>query len=145
MPDYATIYIADPSLLGSKVFDKLNGVVRYKDLSSDGQATGIKFALDAGDVVINFMPNDRVESHLEAFSDYVRQGISDEDLLIYVLPRIHYVRMVLGCVIRPRCDDASVIENFLFELTRCCNGLLFAYGTVYDYDGEPLFGKEETS
>ncbi len=39
-PDYATIYIADPSLLGSKVFDTVPGILSYEGMSDEsGNAT----------------------------------------------------------------------------------------------------------
>jgi len=46
MQDYACLYLADPSLLGSKLFDSFDGIRSYEGLSDGGVATGVR--LDIG-------------------------------------------------------------------------------------------------
>jgi len=140
MPDNATIYIADPSLLGSKLFGQSERIRSYEDVSERGSATGIKFKLDAGEIAVNFMPEAMMEEHLQGFCAYAEHVIPDKDRLVYVLSRIHHVRLVLGCTITPGFDDAGSIQEFLFEFNGLLNGLLFLADTIFDYDGEALGG-----
>jgi hypothetical protein len=138
MPDNAAIYIADPSMMGSRMFDRIEGIQSYDGLGQGGDATGVQFTLDAGQVDMNFMPGQQVTQHLQGFSGFARQVIKDKDVLIYTLARIHHVRLVCGCVITPGFDDAGVIEDFLFRFTNAANGLLFLANTIFDCDGQPL-------
>lgn len=141
MPGNAAIYIADPSLMGSRFFDKLEGIRSYEGLSEGNSATGVRFTLDAGQVTMNFMPGHQVISHLQGFTGFAQKIIQDKDVLIYAQARIHYVRLVCGCVITPRFDDACTILDFLFRFTKGANGLLFFADTIFDYDGKPLGGQ----
>ena len=52
MAGNAAIYIADPSLMGSRFFDKIEGIQSYEGLSQGDSATGVRFILDAGQVTI---------------------------------------------------------------------------------------------
>ncbi|MFQ3613923.1 MAG: hypothetical protein SNJ68_09455 [Cyanobacteriota bacterium] len=140
MPGNAAIYIADPSLMGSRLFDRIGSIQSYEDLSEGTVATGVRFTLAAGQVIMNFMPEHQVEQHLKGFSSFAQHIIPDRDQLIYVLTRIHYVRLVCGCVITPDFDDEGTIEEFLFQFTAAVNGLLFLADTIFDYDGRPLGG-----
>jgi hypothetical protein len=140
MPDYATIYIADPSLMGSKSFGQIEGIRSYESLSEGGYATGVRLTVDAGQVTMNFMPKGLVAHHLEGFGDYARSIIADKDRLVYVLSRIDYVRLVVGCVITPCFDEAGKVQEFLLRFNLHFNGLLFVLDSIFDYDGQPLGG-----
>src|SRR5688572_14549889 len=98
-PDHGTFYIADPSLVGSKVLDTVPGILSYEGLSEGGSATGLRLRLAAGEVIMNFMPTHRIEEHLSGMSGYVQQSVGDNEKLPYVLHRISQVRFVIGCVI----------------------------------------------
>jgi hypothetical protein len=138
MPGNAAIYIADPSMMGSRLFDKIEGIKLYDGLSQGNSATGVRFVLDAGQVTMNFMPEQQIAQHLQGFSGFAEQTIKDKDRLIYTLARIRHVRLVCGCVITPDFDDAGTIQNFLFRITRAANGLLFFANTIFDYEGQAL-------
>jgi hypothetical protein len=84
-PDYATIYISDPSLLGSTVLDTVRGILSYEGLSEGGAATGMRLRLKAGEVVMNFMPAPRIEEHLAGLSAMVEQTVRDRERLPYIL------------------------------------------------------------
>ncbi len=140
MAGNAALYIADPSLMGSRLFDKLEGVRSYESISAGGSATGVRFTLDAGQVTMNFMPGERVAHHLKVFAGFAQQVINDNDRLVYVQSRIHYARLVCGCVITPDFDSNGTIEDFLFQFTSATNGLLLLADTIFDYDGEALGG-----
>jgi hypothetical protein len=56
MPDHATLYVADPSMMGSRVFDKVPDVGRYTGLDRAGNATGVRFEWDDASITMNFMP-----------------------------------------------------------------------------------------
>ncbi len=138
--DNAAIYLSDPSLLGSKVFQKLEHVRSYTGLSQSESATGLGFELESGRIAMNFMSEDQIPEHLQGFSGYAEHVISNKDQLIYTQSRIHHVRMVLGCVIEPGFDEEGKIQEFLFQFNSLVNGLLFFGDTIFDYDGEALGG-----
>jgi hypothetical protein len=140
MPGNAAIYIADPGLIGSKVFEKLANVSSYESVSDDSGATGVIFNLKPGQVRINFMPGEQIQRHLEGFMGFAQQTIPDKDKMLYALSRIHHVQLVGGCVITPGFDHDGVIEQFLHDLVARLNGLLFIHNTIFDYDGERLGG-----
>jgi hypothetical protein len=139
MPDNAAIYLADPSLMGSRLFDKCQ-VQSYEDLNEGDVATGVRFTLEAGQVTMNFMPEHQVAQHLEGFTAFARTVIKDRDQLMYTQSRIHYVRLVCGCVITPGFDNAGMLRDFLFRFTGAATGLLFLADTIFDYDGQVLGG-----
>jgi hypothetical protein len=138
MPGNAAIYIADPSLMGSRFFDKIEDIRSYEGLTHGHSAIGVRFTLDAGQVTMNFMPEDQVAEHLEGLAGYAQQVIHDRDQLIYALTRIRNVRLVCGCVVTPDFDDAGMIQDFLFRFIGAANGLLFFANTIFDYDGRAL-------
>lgn len=61
--------------------------------------------------------------------------------MIYAQARIHYVRLVCGCIITPDFDDTGTIQAFLFQFNGAANGLLFLAGTIFDHDGQALGGR----
>ena len=125
MPGNAAIYIADPSLMGSRFFNKIEGILSYEGLTQGDSATGIRFTLDVGQVTMNFMPEDQLAQHLTGFNGFAQHVIKNRDQLIYLQSRIHYVRLVCGCVITPDFDEADEIQSFLLRFNRAANGLLF--------------------
>lgn len=139
-PDNATLYISDPSLLGSKVLDTVPGIQAYEGLSEGEKATGIRLQLKAGVVVMNFMPAPMIEEHLVGMSGYADQMVRDRESLPYVLTRIKEVRFVIGCVITPCFDDDGTILEVLMRLNSSLNGLFFVGDSLFDHDGQPLAG-----
>ena len=141
MSDNAAIYIADPTMLGSRLFTLFPEIRSAKDKSEGTTATGL--VLDIGIAVIdmNFMPAAEVPTHLHGFSGYI-QHIFDgsQDDLIYALSRIKQVQFVIGCVIEPGFDEAGAVLNFLVQFTNRLNGLLFVHNSVVDFDGQVLVG-----
>ncbi|MGH8054804.1 MAG: hypothetical protein ACREP4_12885 [Stenotrophomonas sp.] len=140
MAGNAAIYIADPGMIGSKVFNSLTNVSSYESLSDGETATGVVFHLPPGRVTINFMPGEQIQRHLEGLTGFAQQTITDRDKMLYALSRIYHVQLVGGCVITPDFDQDGVIERFLRDLVSRLNGLLFIHGTIFDYDGERLDG-----
>jgi hypothetical protein len=141
MPGKAAIYIADPSLIGSRLFDKIETIRSYEDLNEGDAASGVRFTLDAGQVTMNFMlPEEQVREHLKGFAGFARQVVKGRDQWVYTQTRIHFVRYVLGCVITPDFDEGGTLKNFIFRFTAATNGLLFFADTIFDYDGQALGG-----
>lgn len=140
MSDNAAIYVGDPSVVGTKLFRRLEGVRSYTGLSEGVSAAGLGFELVVGRVGMNFMPEGMMAEHLQGFCGYAKHVISDKDRLIYTVSRIQHTRLVLGCEIDPSFDDAGKIQEFLFQFNSLVNGLLFLGDTIFDYDGEALGG-----
>jgi hypothetical protein len=140
-PDYATIYIADPSLLGSKVFDTVSSIRSYEGMSDEqGNATGFKLRTKFGECVMNFMPAHMIEEHLTGMAGYAEQEVRNKEQLPYVLTRIREVRFVIGCVAPAGFgDDGEMIET-LMQLNGALNGLYFMGDSLFDHDAQPIAG-----
>lgn len=125
-PDSATIYLADPSLLGSTVLDTIPGIQSYEGTNDEnGNATGIRLRLKAGDLIMNFMPPHMIEEHLTGMSGYAEHEVRDQERLPYVLHRISQVRFVVGCVAPTGFgEDGEMIETLML-LNGALNGLFF--------------------
>jgi hypothetical protein len=91
MPDNATIYISDPSLLGSRLFDSINTIQAYNGVSGDDTTKGVIFDIGVARVQMNFMPKDELPQHLNGFLGYAEQMFSgNQDDLLYLLSRIRH-------------------------------------------------------
>ncbi|HKX60788.1 MAG TPA: hypothetical protein VJS65_03075 [Verrucomicrobiae bacterium] len=140
-PDHATFYIADPSLLGSKVLDTVTGILSYEGTNDEtGNATGLRLRLKAGEVVMNFMPAHMIEEHLAGMSGYAEHEVRDKERLPYVLHRISQVRFVVGCVIPQGFDDEGTMIETLLHLNGALNGLFFLGDSLFDHDAQPIAG-----
>jgi hypothetical protein len=140
MPDYATLYVADPSLLGSRVLDTFPSIVKYESMSAGEDATGLKLFLEGATITMNFMPPDDRREHFEGMKGWVQSVLEDRDQLLYVLSRIYWAEMPVGCVIEPGFDEEGRLKEFLFSFNDRLNGLLFFADTIFDWDGNPIAG-----
>ena len=140
MPKNAAIYIADPSMLGSRLFDSLDEIKSYQGLSEDGNATGFKLTFGWGTFTMNLRSGEGLEEHLNGFRGFVDHTTEDQELVLYTISRITYVRMLLGCVITHESDAEKEAKEFLHTFNRAVNGLLFLENTVWDWTGDPIAG-----
>ena len=138
-----SLYISDPSIIGSKLFDDIVSIDSYESISKEGNATGFRLYANWGTMVVNIMPSVQLESHLNDFCHYIRSQIEDNDELTYALGRLHYVLMVLGCIIEYDDQDEEAVHAFLFEFNMRLNGLMFLHDTVWDWTGDVLCSQYE--
>src|SRR4051812_9159670 len=125
MPKNATFHIADPSMLGSRLFDRIEGIESYTDISDGSVATGIRFKFQWGSITMNFMPPEKLADHLQGLSGWLHHNLTDRDTLIYALARVHHVRMVIGCVIEHEESSSDDVFSVLLHFNISLNGLLF--------------------
>ncbi|MBN1813162.1 MAG: hypothetical protein JXA14_15105 [Anaerolineae bacterium] len=92
MADNACIYVSDPSLLTSKLFDSIESIESYEGLSEGEQAIGVRFDLGVASVRMNFMPVEQIREHLKGLAGYVQGIYPDQDRLVYVLSRVSGTR-----------------------------------------------------
>lgn len=135
---YATLYVMDPSLIGSKILDKLPQILSHSPKISNHRAIGMAIKLDAAEIDMNFMEPKTLEEHLEGFKGFAYKNVSKGMDVSYVLSRIHYIQMAIGCVINPSFDDKGNVLDFLFKLSKAYNALLFYDNKLFDYDMEIL-------
>ena len=140
MADNATIYIADPALLGAKSFDRIDAIRFYQLITTGSRETGVRLALTDALVTVNYLPEGGVAEHLRGFLRYAQSIVHDAERMRYLRSRIRNVRSVLNVVIEPGFDEAGSVQEFLFEFNAHMNGLLYVCDTVFDYDGEALGG-----
>ncbi|WP_395476979.1 hypothetical protein [Rickettsia endosymbiont of Pantilius tunicatus] len=94
--------------------------------------------LDNAKIDMNFMKSSELEEHLEGFKNFAYKYVSEGVDPIYVLSRIHNVRLTIGCVIIPKFDEQGKILKFLQELNKAYNSLLLYDNKVFDYDMQIL-------
>ncbi len=137
MKTNAAIYIADPSMLGSRLIDGFDEVISYQSVSDGDKATGLVLTLAWGTMTLNFMPTQQFDEHMAGFEGYVRTHLFDSDSLTYALARLLHVRMCLGCIIEHE-EDSEDFVTFLFQFYGALNGILFFYDRAYDFNGDIL-------
>lgn len=142
MPKNAVLYLADPSILGARLFKRIPEIQSHEELSDEGEATGLRLKLPWGRITMSFMPGPALSLHLKGFDGYLRQVITDRENLIYALARLRGVRMSAGCIIEHKEADTEAVEDFLFKFNQAVNGLLFLYDSIFDFTGEALGGPE---
>jgi hypothetical protein len=135
---YATLYVMDPSIIGSKVLDTFPQILSYTSKSEDKKATGMIIKLDNAEIEMNFMESSELEEQLEGFKGFAYKYVSEGVDPVYVLSRIHNVRLTIGCVINPGFDEQGKILKFLQGLNRAYNSLLLYDNKVFDYDMQIL-------
>ncbi|QOL19831.1 hypothetical protein [Candidatus Bodocaedibacter vickermanii] len=132
--DYATLYISDPSIIGSKVLDTMPEILSYNSKSDNHHVLGMTLRLKAANIDCNFMVNSELENHLNGLSNFVSGSIAEGVDLSYSLSRVSQVRMAMGCCIDPGFDSEGEILNFIKHYSRTLNSLLFYDSTLFDYD-----------
>jgi hypothetical protein len=146
VPSNATFYIADPSMLGSRMLDKLvqlGYVSTYRSLENPGgQAHGLVIDGPWGSVRISFVSGEPLATHLGGLSAYAQRSSPDPDTQVYLLARIAHVRMALGCVFEHSPEKDADVLAFVGELNGSLNSLLFIADSIFDWDGTPLCGPE---
>jgi hypothetical protein len=138
VPQNATYYISDPSILSSRLFNLIDDITAYEGLSDGTNAVGAKLTLSWGVVTMNFMPSEELDEHLHGFEGYIRSIITDPEELLYPLARLHNVKMCIGCNIEHDESDTEAVHTFLFNFNGAVNGLLFLYDSVFDFTGSAL-------
>jgi hypothetical protein len=116
------------------------GILSYGGLSENDTATGVRLRLQAGDVVLNFMPTHMIEEHLAGVAAMAEQTVGDSERLPYILHRISQVRFVVGCAVPNGFDDRGTILEVLLRLNCELNGLFFLGDSLFDNDAQPLSG-----
>jgi ABC-type anion transport system duplicated permease subunit len=141
MTSKATIYISDPWMIGTKLFDQFEEILEVKPINQGNQAVGMLFNLGFSQVQINFMSPDDLPNHLAGLKGYVESTYNgcNEDLL-YIQARIKAITFAMGMVISPSFEEDDSVLNFLYKFNDRLNGLLFIFDSVVDYDGTPLVG-----
>lgn len=140
MPGNAAIYVADPSMLGSRVFDTLESIEAYEGISDGNEAKGFVLRFGWGQCTCSIMSNDDFPDHMSDFENYVRNQPQTNDELVYVLSRLANVRMSLGMLLVHDEESEEAVYGFLFDFNSALNGLLFLHDTVWDWSGDALCG-----
>ena len=144
MPQNCSFYIADPSMIGSRLFDKLPDIISYEGLSEGDKATGFRLVTEWGSIQLNMMPDEQTEGHLNGFAGYMHSHAENDDDRIYMMARLNYVCMVLGCIIEHEEADEEKVQQFLFQFNAALNSLMFLYDSVWDWTSEALCGPHKT-
>lgn len=138
MVDNVCVYIADPSLFGSRHLDKFSEIKSYRSLSMGKQATGLILELESTTLELNLLPSDKIKEHLEGLRGFaINYALKQEDVT-HILSRIYEIQMVIGCIIKPGFDDKGQVLDFIKRFSSSLNSLLFYNNSLLDYDGKCL-------
>ncbi|MCO7227580.1 hypothetical protein [Pleionea sp. CnH1-48] len=136
----SAIYISDPSMLGSRLFDRSPDIISYETFENGETNIGFKLVLSWGEIVCHIMQEDQLEKHIAGYEAYMTSQIQDKEDLVYFLSRLHYVRTCLGLEISHKEGMEEDVHQFLFSLNEVLAGLLFMYDTTWDWSREALGG-----
>jgi hypothetical protein len=135
---YASLYISDPFLLGSKFFDQFEEIESYSSLSEGENASGLIMHTNQSIITMNFMPTDEIKQHLEGLSGFAHNFQTDSEKLLYTLARMRGVCFVIGNVIKDKPSAGGAGIFFLKKFNQSLNGMIFVADQLLDYDGEVL-------
>jgi hypothetical protein len=138
--DYATIYTACPSLLGSKMIGMFPEIISHKAKSNENNATGMIWETKSGILELNFIWKNELKENLKGFKIFAVNSIVDDNRKKYILSRIINTEMAIGIVIQNGFDKNNLVTNLLLDINNRLNGLLFLYDSIIDYNGEPYCG-----
>lgn len=136
----AAIYISDPAMIGSRLFDRSPDIISYETFGGKDSDPGFKLFLKWGEIVCKIMSEENINKHLAGFENYMKDKFDGEDDLIYFLSRLHYVRTCLGMEISHKDDADEEVHEFLFSMNEVLAGLLYMHDTVWDWSREALVG-----
>mgnify|MGYP001170561888 FL=1 len=141
MPANPKIFITDPSMLGSKLFDALPMVKSFNSIEDEAGAQGILLETPWGKVKISFIAEDALTAEIEALEGFIESKLaSNEDQQMYVMTRTYYLQMALDLEISQNEKNDDDLHNFLFEFNSALNGIMFLYDSIWDYDTSPICG-----
>ena len=141
----SAIYISDPAMIGSRLFDRSRDIISYECFEKSDSGLGFKLKFRWGEINCNIMPAENVAHHLNGFKSYMSDKFVDEDDLIYFLSRLNYVQTCLGLEISHDDGAEDDVHEFLFSLNEVLAGLLYMHDTVWDWSRTPLVGVHKSS
>jgi hypothetical protein len=135
----ATFYIADPSLIDSKVFKRFPEVKNMESAGNSRRATGFILTTRWGRIEFKFMPGKKFPTHLKQFQEFFRRVLTDSDAQVHAVNRLVYVRLTMSCVFDTRPGSEAEVTRFLVKLNRRLNGVLVTSRAIIDHDGSKLW------
>jgi hypothetical protein len=134
----ATFYIADPSLIDSKLFKRFPEV---QGMESAGRRRATGFSLETrwGRIQFKFMPDKKFPIHIEQFKQFFCRVLPDRNAQIHALNRLAYVRLTMSCVFDIASGSEAEVQRFLVKLNRRLNGVLVMPRAIIDHDGSKLW------
>ncbi|MEM9073565.1 MAG: hypothetical protein AAGE52_34055 [Myxococcota bacterium] len=139
MIENCAIYISDPAMLGSRLFDRSPDIRSYKTFE-DKRGVGFKLVLAWGEISCKVMSEANIAHHLNGFEAYMSDKFANEDDLLYFRSRLHYVRTCLGMTITHTEGMDDEVHEFLFSMNQVVAGLMYLHDTVWDWSREALAG-----
>jgi hypothetical protein len=136
---HATFYISDPSLIGSKFFDRFPEVTKLEGAGTKRKATGFVLTTNWGKIRLKFMPEREVQQHMSGFTSFLSRALSDPDARVYALNRLNYVRLCMACTFETADGTDAAVGKFLQRLNRGLNGVLVTDAAIFDFDGTKLW------
>jgi len=140
MTDYATIYWASGVL--SESWLRSQPGIESVEVSGIPHPVQFKVKFLGRHLTFNVMPSEEVFPHITGFKHYVRQldAETPSTKAGAIIERLSTVRTVVGCVIEPGFDEAGYVGGLLTSISLEKAGLIFAFDSVLDSDGEPVIG-----
>ncbi|MEM8861247.1 MAG: hypothetical protein AAGD96_23215 [Chloroflexota bacterium] len=141
MIENATFYIPDPTVFGTKLFDRFPEINSAQPFSTEEVATGMLLETTWGEIKFNVMPPEQMGPHLNSFANFIHQHCPVKSDDMYMRGRLTHVRWVLGCNIKHEPNQQQTVGQFLLRFNDQLNGTLFFDNTVWDWNGKPMVGR----
>jgi predicted small metal-binding protein len=135
----ATFYIADPSLIDSKVFKRFPDVKKMESAGTKRRATGFVLATRWGKITFTFMAAKKFSAHLQQFENFLRRALPNAEEQLHAVNRLAYVRLCMSCLFDVRAGSEAEVTRFLVKLNRKLNGVLVMPTVIFDHDGTKLW------
>lgn len=136
----AALYISDPAMVGSRLFDRSPDILSYEAFGNETPERGFKLRLEWGEIVCKMMRAESMARHLRGLEDHMQGKFISADDSIYFSNRLRYVRTCLGLQISHKDDAENEVHQFLFSMNEVLAGLLYMHDTVWDWSREALVG-----
>jgi hypothetical protein len=135
----ATFYIADPSLIDSKVFLRFRDVEEMEGSGKGRRARGFTLSTRWGKIQFKFMPATKFPAHMKQFEAFFGHVLSNADERIHALNRLAYARLAMSCDFDIGEGSEREVARFLVKVNKRLNGLLVMPGSIIDHDGSKLW------
>jgi len=134
MPQVASLYIGDPSIVSEKSLLTLNDVESVEFYEEQGRQAGFILKTSWGKVRGIFIHEQALPHHLLDLEGLVNDDIKEEALLTYTLSRLYHVQLGIKLSIVHSEDNELDVQHFLLRLNNRFNSVMHIYKWLWDWD-----------
>ena len=138
MPQVASIYIGDPSLISGKLLLGLEDVSEVKIAFQGDKKIGFLLKTTWGTVRGTFVKEQDLPKKLLDLEGGVNENVKDDAALMYTLERLYHVQLGIQLSIVHKEADELAVQYFLLRLNNELKSVMHIYKWLWDWDTERL-------